>query len=99
MWKFFGKKFALGHGRSSGASVNKTPSGSLADLRGKFYLDKVSLTNYSILGNCVRDYISLVSTLDIVVEIDCAECLNLYTICSPSVQRARCNCPVYVLAV
>ena len=38
MWKFFGKRF----GRSSGASVAKTPSGSLADLRGKFYLDKVS---------------------------------------------------------
>ena len=38
MWKFFAKKFRS----SSGASVTHTPSGSLADLRGKFYLDKVS---------------------------------------------------------
>jgi hypothetical protein len=44
MWKFFGKKF----GRSSGASVAKTPSGSLADLRGKFYLDKVSYQNTAL---------------------------------------------------
>ena len=53
MWKFFGKRF----GRSSGASVSKTPSGSLADLRGKFYLDKVSWTyklrySDSLLRSC-----------------------------------------------
>ncbi len=34
MWKFFGKKFGR-HG------ADYTPSGSVADLRGKFFLEKV----------------------------------------------------------
>ena len=37
MWKFLGKKF----GRSSGASIARSTGESVADLRGKYYLEKV----------------------------------------------------------
>lgn len=44
MWKFLGKKF----GRSSGASVARSTGESVADLRGKYYLEKVSAYRYDL---------------------------------------------------